>query len=113
MAMRPFQPKWRRLQRVEKDPYTIKKMIKKIAKVCRRKYISPGHVWTLTDFFSVPKGSRDILMVYNGTSPGLNDVLWLPSFPLPIMETLLRLVHPGTWMADTDQELAGVDVTHY
>jgi hypothetical protein len=66
-------------------------------------------------------------MVYNGTSSGLNDVLWVPSFPLPMVETLLRSVHPGTWMANTDlgemflnfvlheplQELAGVDVTHY
>jgi hypothetical protein len=120
-------PKWRRPQRVEKDPDTLEKMIKKISKVRKRKYISPGHVWSLTDFFSVPKGSRDIRMVYNGTSSGLNDVLWVPSFPLPTVETLLRSVHPGTWMADTDigemflnfvlheslQELAGVDVTHY
>jgi hypothetical protein len=102
-------------------------MIKKILKVQKRKYISPGHVWSLADFFSVPKGERDIRMVYNGTSSSLNDVLWVPSCPFPTVETLLWPVHPGPWMADTDigemflnfvlhellQELAGVDVTYY
>jgi hypothetical protein len=66
-------------------------------------------------------------MVYKGTSSGLNDVLWVPSFPLPTVDSLLRAVHPNTWMADTDlgemflnfvlheslRKLAGVDVTHY
>jgi hypothetical protein len=120
-------PKWRRPQKVEKNKETHAKVVKKIAKVRKRKYIAPGHVWSLTDFFSVPKGDEDIRMVYNGTSSGLNDVLWVPSFPLPTVDTLLRSVHPGTWMADTDlgemflnfvlheslRELAGVDVTHY
>jgi hypothetical protein len=120
-------PKWRRPQRVEKDLETRNKIVQKISKVRKRKYIAEGHVWSLTDFFCVPKGSDDIRMVYNGTSSGLNDVLWVPSFPLPTVDTLLRAVHPGTWMADTDlgemflnfvlheslRELAGVDVTHY
>jgi hypothetical protein len=120
-------PRWRRAQRVEKDRDTLEKVVKKIAKVRKRKYIAPGHVWSLTDFFCVPKGDKDIRMVYNGTSSGLNDVLWVPSFPLPTVDTLLRSVHPDTWMADTDlgemflnfvlheslRELAGVDVTHY
>jgi hypothetical protein len=41
-------------------------------------------------------------MVYNGFSSGLNDVLWVPLFSLPTVEALLRPVHPGIWMADTD-----------
>jgi hypothetical protein len=54
-------------------------------------------------------------------------VLWVPSFPLHTVKSLLRAVHPQTWMADTDlgemflnfvlheslRELAGVDVTLY
>jgi hypothetical protein len=120
-------PQWTRAQRVEKDEKVKQKVIKKIAKVRKRQYISPGYVRSLTDFFSVPKGDSDIRMVYNGTSSGLNDVLWVPSFPLPTVDSLLRAVHPNTWMADTDigemflnfvlhaslRELAGVDVTHY
>jgi hypothetical protein len=112
---------------VEKDAATKKKVVDKISKVRKRKYIAPGFVASLTDFFSVPKGDRDIRVVYNGTSSGLNDVLWVPSFPLPTVDSLLRAVHPNTWMADTDlgemflnfvlherlRELAGVDVTHY
>jgi hypothetical protein len=120
-------PAWKRPQRVEKDEKIRKKVVEKIATVRKRKYIAVGYVALLTDFFSVPKGDRDICMVYNGTSSGLNDVLWVPSFPLPTVDSLLCAVHPDTWMADTDlgemflnfvlhetlRELAGVDVTHY
>ncbi len=112
---------------MEKDEAIRQKAISKIAQVRKRKYISPGFVQSLTDFFSVPKGDDDIRMVYNGTSSGLNDVLWVPSFPLPTVDSLLRAVHPDTWMADTNlgemflnfvlhetlRKLAGVDVTHY
>jgi hypothetical protein len=120
-------PRWRRPQRQAADEETRQKVIAKISKVRKRKYISTGYVWSLTDFFSVPKGANDIRMVYNGTSSGLNDVLWVPSFPLPTVDSLLRAVHPETWMADSDlgemflnfvlheslRELAGVDITHY
>lgn len=75
----------------------------------------------------MPKGNDNIQMVYDGMSSGLNDVLWVPPFPLPTVDSLLRAVHPDTWMADTNlgemflnfvlheslRELAGVDVTHY
>ena len=77
-------------------------VIDKISKVQKRQYISAGYVFSLTDFFSVPKGETDIRMVYNGTLSGLNNVLWVPSFPLPTVDWLLRAVHPNTWMADTD-----------
>jgi hypothetical protein len=53
-------PKWRRPQRVEKYPVILKKIVKKITKVQKRKYILVGHVWSLTDFFCVPKGNDDI-----------------------------------------------------
>ena len=56
---------------------------------------------------------------------GLNDILWAPWFPLPTVESLLRNVEPGTWMADNDvgemflnfilhesvEALCGVDLT--
>jgi hypothetical protein len=112
---------------VEKDEETKQKVIGKISQVRKRKYVLPGNVQSLTDFFSVPKGDSDIRMVYNGTSSGLNDALWVPSFPSPMMDSLLRAVHLDTWMADTDLgemflnfvlhemlcKLAGVDITHY
>ena len=42
-------------------------------------------------------------MVYNGTSSGLNDAVWVPWFPLPIVETHLHAVDFGTYiMADNN-----------
>ena len=60
-------------------------------------------VWSLTSFFNVPKGDEAICMVYNGTSSGLNDAVWVPWFPLPIVETHLHAVDFGTYiMADNN-----------
>jgi hypothetical protein len=77
------QPCWQQAQQAERDETTRDRAVMKLAKVRKRKHISPGTVWSLTDFFSVPKGSDDIRLVYNGMSSGLNDVLWVPSFPMP------------------------------
>jgi hypothetical protein len=120
-------PKFQRPQRPEKDPATRAKVVKKLATVRKRKYIAPGKVESLTDFFTVPKGEDDIRVVYNGTSSGLNEILWVPGFPMPTADTILRSVFPHTWMDDSDlgefflnfilnetlRELAGVDLTQY
>jgi hypothetical protein len=53
-------PQWRRPQRAATNEETRQKVIAKIAKVRKRKYISTGHVWSLTDFFSVTKGADEI-----------------------------------------------------
>jgi hypothetical protein len=66
-------------------------------------------------------------MVYNGTSSGLNDWLWVPWFPLPTITTLARAVEVGTHMGDLDvgqmflnfilelkaRVRAGVDLTNF
>jgi len=86
-----------------------------------------GHVRALTSFFTVPKGDRDVRVVYNGTKSGLNDCLWAPWFRLPTVEQHLRAVTPGTFLSDVDigeqfhnvvmhaklQPYAGVDVTSF
>jgi hypothetical protein len=41
-------------------------------------------------------------MVYNGTSSGLNDWLWVPWFTLPTITTLAISVEVGTHMGDLD-----------
>ena len=41
-------------------------------------------------------------MVYDGTKSGLNDAIWVPSFWLPTVRTLLRMVTFETWMSDLD-----------
>jgi hypothetical protein len=53
----------------------------KIGIVQKRGHIKAGPIKSLADFFDVPKGD-DIRMVHNGTSSGLNDALWAPSFCL-------------------------------
>ena len=45
---------------------------------------------------------EDIRMVYDVTSSGLNDAVWFPWFPRPTVETILRVVEGGTYMADCD-----------
>ena len=51
--------------------------------------------------FDVPKGS-DIRLVFDGTSCGLNDVLWAPWFALPSVDTMLGTMDVGYWSADND-----------
>ena len=60
-----------------------KRVMEKVSKVRRRRYIAVGLVLSLTHMFYVAKGLDDIRMVYNGTSCGLNDALWSPHFGLP------------------------------
>ena len=45
---------------------------------------------------------EDIRMVYDATSSSLNDAFWAPWSPMPTVETLLRAVEGGTYMADCD-----------
>jgi hypothetical protein len=66
-------------------------------------------------------------MVYDASVSGLNDSIWVPRFPLPTIQTHLRSVQEGTWMADLDigemflnfilhsdlRHLSGVDLTEY
>ncbi len=41
-------------------------------------------------------------MVYNGTSCGLNDVLWAPCFAPPTVKQMLRALLPGYMQCDLD-----------
>ena len=99
----------------------------KLMNIRERGYVQPGVVDSLTSFFAVPKGDSDIRMVYDGTISGLNDSLWAPWFPLPTVESLMRALEPGSYMADADvgemflnfmlhdevRKLCGVDFTLY
>ena len=41
-------------------------------------------------------------MVYDGTASGFNSMVWVPSFGLPTISTLLRGTSPMSWMVDLD-----------
>lgn len=76
--------------------------------------------------FYVPKGLKDIRMVYNGTASGVNDCLFWPHFSLPTIMQASRGLAEGYYQADMDigemflnfilgKKLcpySGVDVTH-
>ena len=119
--------RWRQPQKGGKTPAEHEFMKKKLKKVRDLRYVAPGPVESLTSFFAVPKGEDDIRMVYDGTKSGLNDSIWVPSFPLPTVDTMLRAVTYDTVMSDFDigdcflnfvlhetmQELCGIDLSEY
>jgi hypothetical protein len=85
-----------------------------------------GHVNSLIQFFDVPK-AKDIGLVYNGRSCGLNKMTWAPNFWLPTLCTALRFLDFNYYSADLDlgemflnfplhrdlQSYSGVDVTPF
>lgn len=119
-------PSFKSPQSPAKTLEDAKLMKLKVGKVRQRGYIEPGFVLSLTHMFYVPKGISDIRMVYNGTSCGLNDVLWAPHFGLPIMQHTLRSLLPNYYQCDMDvgemflnfmlhpalRPYSGVDITH-
>ena len=102
-------------------------LIEKLDKARSRRYISPGHVHSLTAFFGVKKSETDVRPIYDGSISGLNESIWMPCFALPTIQTHLRQIEAGTYMCDLDvgemflnfvlhdsiRPLAGVDLTHY
>jgi len=117
-----------RAQPDERDPVVKLQQGIKLGKVTARRYVAKTEgVKDWTSFFSVPKGTEDIRMVYDASKSGLNSAIWVPGFPLPTTNTHLRSVEPGTWLADLDigemflnfplheslRALCGVDLSHY
>jgi hypothetical protein len=116
-------------QKYEPDPEPARKekIRLKLLKVLARRYFEYGNVASLTQFFVFAKCDEDIMMVYNGTSSGLNAHLWCPWFALATINTMLRALEPGTFMGDLDvgemflnfmfeircSYLAGVDLSKY
>jgi hypothetical protein len=78
----------------------------KILKVIKRRYLvrvrTHLDIKSLIKFFAVPKGERDIRMVYDATASGLNASVWTPSFWLPTIDSLTRCLDVTSWMTDRD-----------
>jgi hypothetical protein len=95
-------PAYKRPQRADNNP-TLKSRVKeKLDKVLQQRYFEVGLVKSLTTFFGVPKGEDDMIVVYDGSLPGLNAALWCPWSMLPNTNSHLRTVEPGTFMSDVD-----------
>jgi hypothetical protein len=121
-------PKSLQPQQGTKDEVLKSQVCDKIRKIRNQCYLRPGRISSLTTFFPVPKGEFDMIcMVYDGSASGLNYAMWVPRFPLPTIQTHLRAVEEGTFMADLDigemflnfilheelRELCGVDIRLY
>jgi hypothetical protein len=119
-------PTFRKPQQPPKTPEDRILVWKKLFSVRERLYIEPGEVTSLMHMFYVPKGSKDIRMVYNGTASGVNDCLFWPHFSLPTIQQASRALAEGYYQADMDmgemflnfilgkklRPYSGVDVTH-
>jgi hypothetical protein len=117
-------PLFLQAQSKHKEPTKHELMRANVVKVRKLDYIRPGEVISGTHFFCVDKGETDIRMVYNGTSCGLNDILYAPHFGLPTVRETLRAILPGFHQCDLDvqdqflnfilhkhmREYSGVDV---
>ena len=76
----------------------------KIRKFIERKYIAPPTGWikSLIKYFAVPKGPDDWRIVFHAGANKLNDSVWTPSFSLPNLNSLLRIVDENSLMQDMD-----------
>lgn len=117
-------PKWKvkRSKRPQEPKCTL--IVQKLKTIVDRGYVQQGIVKSWTEFFDVPKG-EDIRLVYNGTSCGLNQALWSPSFWLPFPKSACSLLSYNYFSGDIDlgemflnfplhkqlQEYSGIDLT--
>ncbi len=99
-----FAPPFLQPQSKHKDPAKQELMRAKVVKVHRLDYIKAGKIVSGTSFVSVDKGKTDIHMVYNGTSCGLNNVLYAPHFWLPTVRETLKAIMLGFYQCDLDMQ---------
>ena len=79
---------------------TKARMHEKNLDFCIKCYIQSGRVKSLIRYFLVPKGDEDVQIVYDYNDSGFNDMMWIPAFGLPTVDTLLRGTSPTSWMVD-------------
>ena len=104
---------------------------RKILAMWGKRYLDApqGRLKSAISYFAVPKGIvenvvQDWRVVFHAGANGLNDCIWAPSFWLPSVESLIRIVDTGSFMEDRDvgemflnyelhptvRKFAGVDV---
>ena len=118
-------PTWKKKQLLPPKSYMADKMKEKLMKVLGRRYIVDGKVLSLISCFAVPKGEKDIRLVYDGTKSKLNDSVFAPNFFMPSIDSMLMTVDVNSWFGDNDlgemflnyclhstlQRYSGVDLT--
>jgi hypothetical protein len=76
----------------------------KILKIIMQRYLLTMDikVKSLFKYFMVPKGEDDIRLVYDATANKLNECVWVPTFWLPTVDSLVRALDKDSWMTDRD-----------
>ena len=95
-------PRYRKPQRVPRDPKVADMVASKLFATTSKGYIAEGHIISLSSYFHVPKGDDDIRMVYDLTACGLNEALWAPSFWMPNVKNVLDCATHASWFGDVD-----------
>eukprot|EP00985_Skeletonema_marinoi_P010946 scaffold5151_cov168-Skeletonema_marinoi.AAC.1 len=95
------------MQRPIEDETLRERVKKKLEKVVNRRYVVEAVISlkSLIKYFPVEKGEDDIRMVYDATANELNDAVWVPSFWLPTVESMLRSLDENSWMMDCDCDI--------
>jgi hypothetical protein len=65
-------------------------------------YVDSGLESALTSLFAMIKGHDDFRMVFKCTLSSLNAALWAQWFCMYNVTSHIRVVEPGTFMADVD-----------
>ena len=76
--------------------------VDKIKRILLVNYIEEGYVRWDIRCFGVSKGEDDIRLVYDGTSSGLNQLVWSLSFFLAMSTSLARSIIVNTYQMDLD-----------
>jgi hypothetical protein len=86
------------------NPKTQEMAKYKIFKVVNQRYLHTSgiKVKSLIKYFAVPKEEDNIRLVYNATANRLNECVWVPTFWLPTIDTLVRALDKDSWMTDRD-----------
>lgn len=59
-------------------------------------FVNIEYIKSLMYIFHVPKGEKDIQMVYDGTKSGLNATFYVPWLALPTVDAINRWVIAGS-----------------
>ncbi len=97
-------PTTRKAQPIVADAGMRAKVKEKIFKMVKRRYLlmTGIKVKSLIKYFAVPKGEDNICLVYDATANKLNDCVWVPTFWLPTINSLVRALDKDSWMMDCD-----------
>jgi hypothetical protein len=86
------------------DPKVREMAKEKIIKVVRRWYLQTTgvNVRSYIKYFAVPKGEDNIRIVYDAMANQLNECVWVPTFWLPTIDSLLRGLDNSSWITNQD-----------